>query len=99
MEPVGITLASLALLDPAIKACHSAYGVYKLTREFGRHYIEAQRRLEGEKACLEVALDAELAVKPDNSVLQSINAELGAMSENFRACNDLVVSIDGNQSR
>jgi hypothetical protein len=45
-EPIGITLAALALLDPAIKAVRKAYGIYKLTKHFGEHYVSVQRRLD-----------------------------------------------------
>ena len=71
-ESVGITLGGIALLDPAIKACRKACGVYKLTRNFGEHYVGVQRRLDGEQARLEIALETQLAVIPDKRVSASI---------------------------
>ena len=73
VEPVSITLAALALLDPAIQSVRKAYSVYRLTRSFGDHYISVQLRLDGEQACLETTLDTNLASKPDEKKLTQIN--------------------------
>lgn len=93
-EPVSLTLAALSLLDPAIKACRKAYGTYNLTRSFGEHYVSVQRRLEGEKARLEVALETELAFKPGDRLCNQINTELGNLRINFQACQNMIVAID-----
>ena len=68
-EPVGISVASLALLDPAIRAVRKAYGTHKLTKLIGEHYVGVQRKLDGEQARLDVALEEiGLACMPKSDV-------------------------------
>ena len=99
VEPIGVTLTALALVDPWIKACRKAYGLYKLTRNFGAHYVAIQRRLDGEKARLETAVETQLRCTPDESVIASINEQLANMKDHFQACQDMVVTIDGQKGR
>ncbi|KAL8926908.1 MAG: hypothetical protein Q9208_002717 [Pyrenodesmia sp. 3 TL-2023] len=97
-EPVSITLSALALLDPAIKSVRKAYGAYKLTAAFGQHYIGIQRRLDGEQARLETALDTALVSAPSEEQLTQISAQLGHLETHFQACQDLIASIDRRHS-
>ena len=99
VEPVSVTLAALALLDPAIRSVRMAYGVYRLTLSFGEHYTSAQRKLDGEQARLETSLDTNLASIPDKKVLTQINDHLGHLGKHFQACQDLIASIDGHKGR
>lgn len=99
VEPVSVTLAALALLDPAIRSVRKAYGVYRLTKSFGEHYTSVQRRLDGEQARLETSLDTNLASMPDKKVLTEINEHLGHLRNNFQACQGLIASIDGHKGR
>ena len=98
-EPVGITLAALALLDPAIRAVRKAYGTYKLTKLFGEHYVAVQRKIDGEQGVLEAALDTDLACMPKSDVISNINGHLGNLREHFQACQDIVAKIDGHTGR
>ena len=96
VEPVSITLAALALLDPAIRSVRQAYGVYKLTTAFGEHYASVQRRIDGEQARLEVALETDLATVPSKDIIALINTHLGHLRRHFQACQDLIALIDGH---
>lgn len=99
VEPVSITLAALALLDPAIRSVREAYGVYKLTRFFGEHYASVQRNLDGEQARLECSLETNLASMPNKEVLTLINTHLGHLRKHFKACQDMIASIDGRMAK
>ena len=98
-EPVSITLAALALLDPAIQSVRKAYGVYKLTTSFGEHYTSTQRKLDGEQARLETSLDTNLASIPDRKVLTQINDHIGHLEKHFKGCQELIASIEGHRGR
>lgn len=98
-EPISMTLAALSMLDPAIKSVRKAYGVYKLTRAFGDQYVSVQRRLDGEIARLEVALETKLAVMPSKEDTARINVQLGHLRSHFQDCQDLISSIDGHTGR
>ena len=95
-EPIGIALAALALLDPAIKTVRKAYGIHKLTKHFGEHYVSIQRRLDGEQARLEVALETDLVSVPERQIIEQIKAHLSHMSTNFQACQDMIAVMDGH---
>lgn len=99
VEPISITLSALTLLDPAIKSVRKAYGVYKLTSAFGEHYMGVQRRLDGEQARLENALDISLISAPSKEQLTQIKTELGELAKHFQACQDIVASINSRMSR
>ena len=99
VEPVSITLAALALLDPAIQSVRKAYGVYRLTTSFGEHYTSTQRKLDGEQARLEMSLDTNLASMPDKKVLTQIIDHLGHLEKHFQGCQDLIASIEGHRGR
>ena len=99
VEPVSITLAALALLDPAIRSVRMAYGVYRLTTSFGEHYTSTQRKLDGEQARLETSVDTNLASVPDEKVLTQINDHLGHLEKHFRGCQDLIASIEEHRGR
>lgn len=94
VEPISITLSALALLDPAIRACRSIYGTYRLTKNFGKDYRRVQLRMNGQQACLEVALHTEL-VKPDERTLACINEQLGNILNHFQSCQTMVTDIEG----
>jgi hypothetical protein len=98
VEPISITLAALAFLDPMIRAVHKAYGTYKLSKNFGDNYRTVQLRLNGQKACLELAFKTELMVKPDARSLDAINEQLGNIINHFQACQDMVANIEGHLS-
>ena len=98
VEPISITLAALAMLDPAIKACRKAYGTYKLTENFGKDYRTVQLRLEGQRACLEAALNAELMTKLNGNILNDINEQLGNIRKYFQSCQDMIANIEGHLS-
>lgn len=93
-EPISITLAVLSILDPAIRACRKAYGTYKLTKNFGRDYHAVQLRLNGQQACLEMALNTELMNMPDENMLNNIKDQLENIRNHFQSCQDLVASIE-----
>lgn len=95
VDPISITLAALAILDPAIRACRKAYGTYKLTKNFGKDYRAVQLRLNGQKARLEIAFTTELIVKPDENILNDINEQLGNIRNHFQSCQDIVANIEG----
>ncbi len=99
VDPVGIPLAALALVDPWIRACRKAYGLYKLTRNFGVHYVAVQRRLDGEKAVLELSVETQLRCTPEDYIIESINAELGDLRKHFQACQDMILAIDGHTGK
>ena len=96
VEPVSLTLAALALLDPAIKSCRKAYESYKLSKAFGNDYASVQRKIDGEKARLEASLNLELSTAPDTDSIETIKRELGSMQEKFRACQAMILSIDSH---
>ena len=96
---MSITLAALALLDPAIRSVRKAYGVYRLTTSFGEHFISTQRKLDGEQARLETSLDTNLASMPDKKVLAQINDHLGQLEKHFQGCQSLMASIEGHRGR
>lgn len=98
VEPISMTLTALAMLDPAIKACRKAYGTYKLTKNFGEDYRAVQLRLNGQKACLEMAFNTELTIKPNGNILNDINEQLGNISNHFQFCQDIVANIEGHLS-
>ena len=83
VEPVSVTLAALALLDPAIRTVRKAYGVYKLTTAFGEHYAGIQRRIDAEQARLETALRIELRYLPSEEIIAQIKTHLGHMRKHF----------------
>lgn len=83
VEPISISLAALAILDPAIKACRKAYGVYRLTKNFGEHYVGVQHRFDAGKARLEVIVEAQLSFIPNGNLVSDIKRELGYMRKNF----------------
>ena len=99
VEPVNITLAALALLDPAIRSVRIAYGVYRLTTSFGEHYTSIQRKLDGEQARLETSLDTNLVSVPEKKVLTQINDQLGHLEKHFRGCQDLIAAIEEHKRR
>ena len=99
VEPISMTLAALSMLDPAIKSVRKAYEMYKLSKEFGKNYVSVQRRLDGEIARLEIALETTLAVMPTMEDTERINVQLGYLIEHFRACQAMIVSIDGHTGR
>ena len=98
-EPISMTLAALSMLDPAIKSVRKAYGVYKLTKAFGDQYVSVQRRLDGEIARLEIALETKLAVMPSIENTERINTQLGNLRIHFQGCQNLIASIDGHTGR
>lgn len=93
-DPISITLAVLAMLDPAIRSCRQAYGTYKLTKNFGRDYHAVQLRLNGQQACLEMALNTELMNLPDENILNTITEQLGNISNHFQSCKDMFARIE-----
>ncbi|KAL2050684.1 hypothetical protein ABVK25_009070 [Lepraria finkii] len=98
-EPIGITLAALALLDPAIKTVRKAYGIYKLTEYVGEHCVTIQRRLDGEQARLEVALETDLVSVPERQIIEQVRAHLSHISTKFQACQDMIAVIGGHLVR
>ena len=98
-EPISMTLAALSMLDPAIKSVRKAYRMYKLTKAFGGQYVGVQRRLDGEIARLEIALETKLAVMPSMGNMERINTQLGNLRIHFQGCQNLIASIDGHTGR
>lgn len=99
VEPISITLAALAFLDPAIRACRKSYGIYKLSKNFGKDYRAVQLRLNGQQACLELAYKTELTVKPDQNTLNAINEQLGNIAIHNESRHDMIADIEGHLSR
>lgn len=98
-DPISITLAALAFLDPAIKACRKSYGIYKLSKNFGKDHRAIQLRLSGQQACLELAFKTELTIKPDQNTLDAINEQLGNIINHNQSCQDMIANIEGHLSR
>ena len=52
-DPISLTLAASAFVEPAIRSVYSAYGLHRLNQSFGKDYKEYCRKLDGEKARIE----------------------------------------------
>ena len=88
MDPLSLSVATLAFLEPAVKAVKAAYGLHKLNRSFGSDFLQCTRRLEGQKARLEEWSQWPLDEVPSqNSRLsKTITEELAFMETNFAKC-------------
>ena len=88
-DPISLTLAAAAFVEPAIRATYQAYNLLRLSRSFGPDFKEYCRKLDGQKARLE-----EWSQWPIGTLLQSENdvfanvvvAELAAMQEHLGRC-------------
>ena len=88
-DPISLTLAAAAFIEPAIRATYQAYSLLRLSRSFGPDFKTYCRKLDGQKARLE-----ELSQWPVGNLLQAENdmlvkviiAELAAMQENLANC-------------
>ncbi|KAI9718539.1 MAG: hypothetical protein M1812_003990 [Candelaria pacifica] len=99
----GIVIGGIALLHPAIKACRSAYGTYKLTEAFGTDYRQMYRKLCGQMARLEELSNlklSELVEVPASGtrLFSVILGELGAMRQAFQRCEDLMRLYAGKEA-
>ena len=47
VEPVGLTLGAISLLEPAFKLCLEGYRLYEGTRKYNHEYRKALRKLRG----------------------------------------------------
>lgn len=56
-EPISGTIGFVALVDPAVRAFSFLYGKYKLTKAFGRDYIERDITYRSEVAFFEILLE------------------------------------------
>ena len=45
VDPIGVSLGAIGLIQPAIQTCYQAYKLYKLTEDFGEDYRSASRKL------------------------------------------------------
>ena len=52
-DPISMTLAAAAFIEPAIRAACKAYGLHQLNRSFGPDFKEYCRKLDGQKARME----------------------------------------------
>ena len=97
VEPVSITLAAIALLEPAVKGCIEAYGVYKLTKEFGDDFCEYSRKHNAQRARLEEWYNwpfyyTGTPTRSDH-LISAIEQELGAMKIEFQHCSDIMIKF------
>ena len=88
-DPVSLTLAAAAFIEPAIRAAMKAYGLHQLNRSFGPDFKEYCRKLDGQKARME-----EWSQWPVGPILDAgsdkfpkvVLAELAAMQAELRKC-------------
>ena len=88
-EPISLTLAAAAFVEPVIRATCQAYNILRLSRSFGPDFKEYCRKLDGQKARME-----EWSQWPIGTLQQSENdtlakvvvGELAAMQENLACC-------------
>lgn len=97
VEPVSITLAAIALLEPAVKGCIEAYGMYKLTKDFGHDFCEYSRKYDAQRARLEEwynwPFDYTGTPARIDPFIRVIEEELGAMRTNFQLCSDIILKL------
>ena len=97
VEPVSITLAAIALLEPAVKGCIEAYGVYKLTKEFGHDFCEYSRKYDAQRARLEEWYNWPFyytgTPTRSDQFIRAIDEELGAMRTNFQLCSNIILKF------
>ena len=88
MDPLSLTVATLAIVEPAVKAVKKAYGVHKLNRSFGSDFLIFTRRLEGQKARLEEWSQWPLDEVPSrsNRIVTTLFEELASMEADFSKC-------------
>lgn len=95
VEALGLMIGGVALVDPAIRACFTAYEKYKLTEEFGSDYMKVFRSLGGQAARLETLSNMGLLLlveipPADGQTETTIKTELAAMKTNFELCHGLL---------
>ena len=97
VEPVSITLATIALLEPAVKGCIEAYGVYKLTKEFGHDFCEYSRKYDAQRARLEEWYNWPFyytgTPSTSDPLIRVIEEELGAMKIQFQLCSEIILKF------
>ena len=88
MDPLSLTVATLAFVEPAVKAVKKAYGLHKLNRSFGSDFVQYTRRLEGQKARLEEWSQWPLDEVPsqNNRMVTTVIEELASMEADFSKC-------------
>ena len=100
-EAIGMTLAVVALVEPAIKSTFEAYGVYRLTEAFGVDFGEYSRKLEGQRARLHAWSQWPIGSvpSPENNSTSVILQELAAMKVEFDNCAALRAKYQSDSSK
>lgn len=98
VEPVGVTLAVVGLLQPLFVTCRTLYKGYKLTRSFGEDCEIAQRQYQIQFVRLEVISRKKLgflknSIEPndaDHPITKAIIDQLVIMQTLFTACHNVL---------
>jgi len=95
MAGIGEALGVISLLEPAFTACTKAYGFYKLTKNFGQDYQQAERGLRGQMARLKLIGDTriqDLISVPEDGTQLAATAiwTLQNMRNNIELCESLM---------
>lgn len=88
-DPISITLAAAAFVEPAIRTAYKAYGLHQLNRSFGKDYSEYCRKLDGQKARMEEWSQwpiGSLQNSQNDNLAQVVIAELAATEVNLKEC-------------
>jgi hypothetical protein len=88
-EPISLTLAAAAFVEPAIRATYQAYSLLRLSRSFGPDFKECCRKLDGQKARLEEWSNwpiGTLLHDENDTLAKVVVAELAAMQDNLVRC-------------
>ena len=88
-DPISLTLAAAAFVEPAIRATYQAYSLIRLSRSFGPDFKEYCRKLDGQKARLEEWSQWPIGtlLHPEEDVLPKVVvAELAAMQCSLARC-------------
>lgn len=88
-DPISLTLAAAAFVEPAIRATYQAYSLLRLSRSFGPDFKEYSRKLDGQKARLEEWSHWPIGtlLYDENDMLANVViAELAAMQEKLARC-------------
>ena len=92
VEPVSISLAAVALLQPAVQSIFQAYKAYKLTEAFGGDFWEYSRKYDCQHARLEEWLQWRIPFEPQKGdrFSTAVLNQLGIMEREFKYCKALM---------
>ncbi len=103
-DPVSLTLAAAAFVEPAIRATYQAYSLLRLSRSFGPDFKEYCRKLDGQKARLEEWSNwpiGNLLQDENDKIAKVVVDELAAMRNTLARCAAIrsKYEIDGQANR